>query len=101
MSPRTMIGQHDDRAFYGFLHWRFAYAGPAPVYAAPPSWGRHPQTFTFSTELGCPRDGQFTPIATVQRMSRIGSFVPINRHYAHVGCKRESEMAFGEAPARL
>src|SRR6266853_4902222 len=58
----------------GFLHWRFAYAGPAPVYAAPPSWGRHPQTFTFSTELGCPRDGQFTPIATVQRMSRIGSF---------------------------
>jgi len=61
MSPRTMIGQHDDRAFYGFLHWRFAYAGPAPVYAAPPSWGRHPQTFTFSTELGCPRDGQFTP----------------------------------------
>src|SRR5258705_1600164 len=28
----------------GFLHWRFAYAGP--VSAAPPSWGRHPQTFT-------------------------------------------------------
>src|SRR5258708_38180329 len=28
----------------GFLHWRFADAGP--VSAAPPSWGRHPQTFT-------------------------------------------------------
>src|SRR5882757_11071373 len=28
----------------GFLHWRFAYAGP--VCAAPPSWGRHPKTFT-------------------------------------------------------
>jgi hypothetical protein len=31
--------------FRGFLPWRFAYAGP-PVHAAPPSWGRHPQTFT-------------------------------------------------------
>src|SRR5450631_4147222 len=31
--------------FRGFLLWRFAYAGP-PVRAAPPSWGRHPQTFT-------------------------------------------------------
>jgi hypothetical protein len=29
----------------GFLPWRFAYAGPS-VSAAPPSWGRHPQTFT-------------------------------------------------------
>jgi hypothetical protein len=29
----------------GFLPWRLAYAGP-PVHAAPPSWGRHPQTFT-------------------------------------------------------
>ena len=29
----------------GFLPWRFADAGP-PVSAAPPSWGRHPQTFT-------------------------------------------------------
>ena len=29
----------------GFLPWRFAYDGPA-VCAAPPSWGRHPQTFT-------------------------------------------------------
>ena len=29
----------------GFLPWRFAYAGPR-VRAAPPSWGRHPQTFT-------------------------------------------------------
>ena len=29
----------------GFLPWRFAYAGP-PVHAAPPSWVRHPQTFT-------------------------------------------------------
>src|ERR1700682_6707437 len=29
----------------GFLLWRFAYAGPH-VSAAPPSWGRHPQTFT-------------------------------------------------------
>src|SRR5450432_162 len=28
----------------GFLLWRFAYAGPAC--AAPPPWGRHPQTFT-------------------------------------------------------
>jgi hypothetical protein len=28
--------------FRGFLHWRFAYAGPT-VAAAPPSWGRHPQ----------------------------------------------------------
>src|SRR5260370_40981265 len=28
----------------GFLHWRFADAGS--VSAAPPSWGRHPQTFT-------------------------------------------------------
>ena len=28
----------------GFLPWRFAYAGP--VCAAPPSWGRHPKTFT-------------------------------------------------------
>ena len=31
----------------GFLPRRFAYAGP-PVCAAPPSWGRHPQTFTLS-----------------------------------------------------
>ena len=31
----------------GFLHWRFAYAGPT-VRAAPPSWGRHPQTFTIA-----------------------------------------------------
>ena len=28
----------------GFLPWRFADAGP--VRAAPPSWGRHPKTFT-------------------------------------------------------
>src|SRR5216684_580636 len=38
----------DARPFHtsrGFLHWRFAYAGPT-VCAAPPSWGRHPQTFT-------------------------------------------------------
>src|SRR5882672_967389 len=38
----------DARPFHtsrGFLHWRFAYAGPA-MRAAPPSWGRHPQTFT-------------------------------------------------------
>jgi hypothetical protein len=31
----------------GFLPWRFAYAGP-PVSVAPPSWGRHPQTFTIA-----------------------------------------------------
>jgi hypothetical protein len=31
----------------GFLPWRFAYAGP-PVHAAPPSWVRHPQTFTIT-----------------------------------------------------
>jgi hypothetical protein len=31
--------------FRGFLLWRFAYAGPG-VCAAPPAWGRHPQTFT-------------------------------------------------------
>ena len=31
----------------GFLPWRFAYAGPR-VRAAPPSWGRHPQTFTIA-----------------------------------------------------
>jgi hypothetical protein len=36
--------QHISR---GFLAWRFADAGPA-VHAAPPSWGRHPQTFTIS-----------------------------------------------------
>src|SRR5450432_4038634 len=38
----------DARPFHisrGFLHWRFAYAGPT-VRAALPSWGRHPQTFT-------------------------------------------------------
>src|ERR1700738_448257 len=38
----------DARPFHtsrGFRHWRFAYAGPT-VRAAPPSWGRHPQTFT-------------------------------------------------------
>jgi hypothetical protein len=38
----------DARPFHtsrGFLRWRFAYAGPT-VRAAPPSWGRHPQTFT-------------------------------------------------------
>src|ERR1700681_661950 len=29
----------------GFLPWRFAYAGPR-LRAAPPPWGRHPQTFT-------------------------------------------------------
>src|SRR5882672_9631881 len=34
----------------GFLHWRFAYAGP--VCAAPPSWGRHPQTFTTADLTG-------------------------------------------------
>src|SRR5450432_3943635 len=35
----------DARPFHtsrGFLHWRFAYAGPT-VRAAPPSWGRHPR----------------------------------------------------------
>src|ERR1700730_17322090 len=40
----------DARPFHtsrGFLHWRFAYAGPT-VRAAPPSWGRHPQTFTLA-----------------------------------------------------
>src|SRR5260370_18585242 len=40
----------DARPFHisrGFLHWRFAYAGPT-VRAAPPSWGRHPQTSTLS-----------------------------------------------------
>ena len=31
--------------FRGFCPWRFALAGP-PVSVAPPSWGRHPQTFT-------------------------------------------------------
>src|SRR5216683_523059 len=43
----------DARPFYtsrGFLHWRFAYAGPT-VRAAPPSWGRHPQTFTAADML--------------------------------------------------
>jgi hypothetical protein len=38
----------DARPFHtsrGFLYWRFAYAGPT-VPAAPPSSGRHPQTFT-------------------------------------------------------
>src|ERR1700738_3857509 len=42
----------DARPFHtsrGFLHWRFAYAGPT-VRAAPPSWGRHPQTFTIATQ---------------------------------------------------
>ena len=34
----------------GFLPWRFADAGP-PVSAAPPSWGRHPQTFTIAPFL--------------------------------------------------
>jgi hypothetical protein len=29
---------------HDFRYWRFAYAGPQC--AAPPSWGRHPQTFT-------------------------------------------------------
>jgi hypothetical protein len=29
----------------GYLPWRFAYASPT-VRVAPPSWGRHPQTFT-------------------------------------------------------
>ena len=29
----------------GFLHWAYANL-QAPVRAAPPSWGRHPQTFT-------------------------------------------------------
>jgi hypothetical protein len=54
----------------GFLHWRFAYAGPT-VRAAPPSWGRHPQTFTESDlavargnsvdrdRPGCARDRDF------------------------------------------
>src|SRR5450432_2936401 len=46
-SRQTPIAS-DARPFHtsrGFLHWRFAYAGPT-VRAAPPSWGRHPQTFT-------------------------------------------------------
>ena len=38
----------------GFLPWRFAYAGP-PVHAAPPSWVRHPQTFTIPDSCTAPR----------------------------------------------
>jgi hypothetical protein len=52
--PGEIIGistiASDARPFHisrGFLHWRFAYAGPT-VRAAPPSWGRHPQTFTIA-----------------------------------------------------
>src|SRR5882757_10214536 len=44
----------------GFLHWRFAYAGP--VCAAPPSWGRHPQTFTITVIPAFPRSGKPAPI---------------------------------------
>jgi hypothetical protein len=40
------------RTSRGFLHWRFAYAGPT-VRAAPPSWGRHPQTFTITDIRQC------------------------------------------------
>src|ERR1700730_4833929 len=46
----------DARPFHisrGFLHWRFAYAGPT-VRAAPPSWGRHPQTFTKAVDREFP-----------------------------------------------
>jgi hypothetical protein len=42
----------------GFLPWRFAYAGP--VCAAPPSWGRHPKTFTNSQVGGSCREVRFT-----------------------------------------
>ena len=31
---------------------------------------------SISTELGCPRQVRFTPVATRQRTCRIGSFVP-------------------------
>jgi hypothetical protein len=38
----------------GYLPWRFAYASPT-VRVAPPSWGRHPQTFTRAEVTGLPR----------------------------------------------
>ena len=72
MSPKPMIGQHDDRAF----HHR-----PAPVCAVPPSWGRHPQTFTNAeVRTFCPWYGidlanaldkfkAFTPKHHVRRVS--------------------------------
>ena len=41
----------------GFLLWRFAYAGP--VRAAPPSWGRHPQTFTQGDSCGAASNALF------------------------------------------
>ena len=44
----------------GFLPWRFAYAGPT-VSVAPPSSGRHPQTFTNSEVGGRNREVRFTP----------------------------------------
>ena len=52
MSPlrRRMIEDMTRHTSRGFLPWRFAYAGPS-ARAAPPSWGRHPQTFTFATFL--------------------------------------------------
>src|SRR5450432_4802020 len=52
----------DARPFHtsrGFLHWRFAYAGPT-VRAAPPSWGRHPQTFTKTEVSRLARHVRFT-----------------------------------------
>src|SRR6202171_4473682 len=35
---------------------------PAPVRAAPPSWGRHPQTFTNSEVAALPRHFCFAPM---------------------------------------
>src|SRR5450631_3063315 len=48
----------DARPFHtsrGFLHCRFAYAGPT-VRAAPPSWRRHPQTFTQTDSCAAAND---------------------------------------------
>jgi hypothetical protein len=57
----------------GFLPWRFAYAGP-PVHAAPPSWVRHPQTFTIGDS-----DQTSSWVRKVQFGSRRSSIVPTGR----------------------
>ena len=63
-TPRDVIPIKSDalprHTSRGFLPWRFVYAGPA-VRAAPPSWGRHPQTFT-NSEVGTGnREVRFAP----------------------------------------
>jgi hypothetical protein len=65
--------------FRGFLHWRFADAGPT-VAAAPPSWGRHPQTFTTADIARYGRQVLKVPSGRSSRMTSATPVASISRY---------------------